>query len=494
MSTVLAPPSDVERVLQLKTVREPGSRAQFLAAIRELGRDGGDFGMARLQRLISVDEHFHGVLAYDQVEFLRRPPPLTEVDRDFALNVQRICLESANAFQRFLRNRAGWATSREALETMFRVTGLAVNAIHGFVKWGYFLNEPGRTTPWKQLHALFALAETDGYSQVPFQLHAAQPAFRPSVQSLYLRTLLLDLLNTGNLGRMHIEIADGWLAAWCSDYSVDTEFSSRNHAFYVDLAADSGLHLLRRDSHGESMRYVRADSLKSQIEEVQAGLRQGRLFAGHGGGSLFPIEEHVALLVVIEKLCHSVLGGSESRVDERTHLDDREVDAVVAIDRVLTKVHGLEEAQAGLERWRVQDLSTKGYGLVLDRATAETIPVNGLVALRNQGTGGWILCTVVRKLANRARGEMLVGLEVLSYRPIPVHLTAAGGEASMALFLPGQDPNGKLDSLLVHARDFSAGGAFAIDAGSARYDVRMNRIIRKGADWIKARFEVESKA
>jgi hypothetical protein len=495
MSSVLAPPTDVERVLQLKTVREPGARAQILATIRELGRDAGEFTMARLQRLVAVDEHFHGVLQHDQVDFLQRPAALTEVDRDFALNIQRICLESANAFQRFLRNRASWATSREALETMFRVTGLAINAIHGFVKWGYFLNEPGRTVPWKQLHALYGLAESDGYAQVPFALQGRQPGFKPSVQALYLRTLILDMLNTGNLSRMQIEIADGWLGAWCGEYSLDPEFSSRQHAFYVDLASDSGLHLMRRDSHGESMRYVRTDSLKAQIEEVQAGLRQGRLFGAHGSGALLPIEEHMALLAVIEKLYHSVIAGSDSRVDERTHFDDREVDVVAGVDRVLGKVHGLEEVDSGLERWRVQDLSTKGYGLVVDRATAETLPLNGLLALRNQSNGGWILCTVVRKLANRVRGEMLIGLEVVSYRPIPVHLAApTGGEASMALFLPGQDPNGKLDALLVHARDFTAGSAFGIDIAGTRYNVRMNRIIRKGADWIKTRFEIESKA
>jgi len=495
MSSVLAPPSDVERVLQLKTVREPGARAQMLAAIRELGRDSGDFSMARLQRLIAVDEHFHTLLAFDQVEFLTRPGALSDVDRDFALNVQRICLESANAFQRFLRNRASWATSREALETMFRVTGLAINAIHGFVKWGYFLNEPGRTVPWKQLHALFSLSESDGYSQVPFVLYAAQPGFKPSVQALYLRTLILDMLNTGNLTRMQFEIADGWFSAWCNDYSLDTEFSPRQHLFFVDLASDSGMHLMRRESHGESMRYVRADNLKTQIEEVQSGLRQGRPYGGHGGGALFPVEEHVALLAVIEKLYHSVLAGSDSRVDERTQFDDREVDVVMGIDRVMAKMHGLEEADSGLERWRVQDLSTRGYGLVVDRATSESILLNGLIALRNQASGSWIVCSVVRKLANRVRGEMLIGLEVLSYRPIPVYLSATGGaEAAMALFLPGQDANGKLDALLLQTRDFIAGSAFAIEIAEARYNVRMNRIIRKGADWIKARFEIESKA
>ena len=131
----------------------------------------------------------------------------------------------------------------------------------------------------------------------------------------------------------------------------------------------------------------------------------------------------------------------------------------------------------------------------MSTTAADGSKLNGLIALRNQSSGGWIVCSVVRKLANRVRGEMLIGLEVLSYRPIPVYLSATGGaEAAMALFLPGQDANGKLDALLLQTHDFIAGSAFAIEIAEARYNVRMNRIIRKGADWIKARFEIESKA
>src|SRR6185312_4430208 len=193
----LAP--DVERVLALTTVREAAGRSVFLAAIRELGRDGGDFTLERLQQLIQVEDHFHALLLYGQVDFLKQPFSVADPERDFALTVQRICLESANGFQRFLRNRASWARTREALDVMFLVTGLAVEAIHCFVKWGCFLNEMGRGAPWKQMHALYALAEADGYADVEFDLRASQPGLRWSVQSLYLRALLVDLLNTGNL-------------------------------------------------------------------------------------------------------------------------------------------------------------------------------------------------------------------------------------------------------------------------------------------------------
>ena len=531
-----APPTtDVDRVLQLKSVRDPTSRALFLATIRELGRDGVEFSLPRLQNLMKVEEHFQALILYDQIDFLRQSTSMMEADRDFALNVQRICLEAANGFQRFLRNRNAWANTREALDAMFHVTGLALNAIHCFVKWGYFLNEPGRAAPWKQMHALYQLADADGYAQVPFVLHPSQPSFKPSVQSLYLRTLILDLLNTGNLSKIQIEIADGWFSSWCNDYALDTEFSSRQHLFCVDLASESGLHIMRKDSHGDTLRYIRADGLKAQIEEVQAGLRHGRLYAGYGAGAVFPLEEHVALLVIIEKLYQSTLAGSENRIEERTHYEDREVDVALGIDRVMRKIRdksppvpaprmasapaasqtfelspsgvSLVEAPAEVaaldaapvdpevDRWRVYDLSSKGYGLLVDRAASEVVLLNGLIALRNHETGGWICGTIVRKLANRVRGEILVGVEVLAYRQIPIELEpVAGGTPTPALYLPGLDTNGKHDAILIRVGDFRSDHTFAIKGGIATYNIRLNRIIKKGADWIKARFEIESKA
>jgi hypothetical protein len=521
-----------ERVLQLKTVREATSRAAFLGAIRELGKDGGEFSLERLEELMRIEEHFQALLLYDQIDFLRQGAAVSEADRDFALNVQRICLEAANAFQRFLRNRNAWATTRESLDIMFRVTGLALNAIHSFVKWGWFLNEPGRAIPWKQVHALYSLSETDGYSQVPFVLHSAQPSFKPSVQSLYLRTLILEVLNTGSLSKVQTEIADGWFSSWCADYALDAEYSTRNHTFFVDLASDAGMRLMRKDSHGDSMRYVRVDGLKAQIEEVQGGLRHGRLYAGYGAGAVFPVDEHIALLTIIEKFHQSILAGSENRIEERTHFEDREVDVVIGVERVMRKMReepsapppaasapaaipadtiemdGLSltsvdatpavldgPADPDIERWRVYDLSSKGYGLLVDRPEAEMLLLNGLIALRNHESGGWIVGTIVRKLANRARGEILVGVEVLAYRPIVVDAQPfSGGNPLQAIYLPGIEPNGKLDSILVRTTDFRTDQVFEVKAGGALYRVRLNRVIRKGADWIKARFEIESKS
>lgn len=537
-STVVAFAPEVERVLALKTVRDPEALAILQAAVMSAGREEAEFTWERLQELVALVEHFQALLLYDQVEFLRAAADPV-ADREFATSVQRVNLESANGFQRFLRSRAAWTTTPEAADEVPRVTGLALDGIHGLMKWGFFLGEPGRSAPWRQLHALFALADGEGTSRSAFVLHAAQPGFKPTVQSLYLRTLVLDLLNAGNLSRVQIEIADGWFSSWCQDYTLDAEYAAGRHLFYVDLDSPGGMRLLRGDNPGESARYVGVEALKMQIEEVQSGLRHGRLYAGYGSGALFPVEEHVALLATIEKLYRSVLSGQENRIEERTHFEDREVDVVCGADRVMRRVQEgapaagaagstatpeedfaqtIEITPAGLslvpsqpaaseppfplapdgdpeiERWRVHDLSSRGFGLIIDHTASDGVLLNGLLALLNHETGGWILGSVVRKRPSRVRGEILVGVEVLCYHPIAIELVAPGnGTPVPALYLPGADSSGKHDSLVVREDRFDSGRPYAIRTPEGEFRVRMNRIIRKGADWLNARFEIEAK-
>jgi hypothetical protein len=86
-------------------------------------------------------------------------------------------------------------------------------------------------------------------------------------------------------------------------------------------------------------------------------------------------------------------------------------------------------------------------------------------------------------------------VEVLSYRPLPIALDPAeGGTAVEALYLPGSDIVGKLDSILVRTANFSATTPYYLAAGNATYRVRLNRIAKKGADWVRVRFEIESRS
>ena len=106
-------PADVEHVVALKTVGDAASRSHFLAAMREYGQDAGPFTLERLQYLMAIEEHFQALLLYDQIEFLRRRHRPRRRSASSRSTIQRIFLEAANGFQRYLRNRNVWATTRD---------------------------------------------------------------------------------------------------------------------------------------------------------------------------------------------------------------------------------------------------------------------------------------------------------------------------------------------------------------------------------------------
>ena len=222
---------------------------------------------------------------------------------------------------------------------MFRVTGLALNAIHSFVKWGYFLNEPGRATPWKQVHALYSLAEADGYSQVPFVLHAGAA----ELQALGAVALPAHADPRPAQHRQPLEGADRDRRRLV--LLVVQRLLARHRVFDAQPPFLRGPRVrLRHAPHaqGQPRRLACATCAPTGSRRRS---RRCRRDCGTGGctratarARCFPVEEHVALLAIIEKLYQSILAGSENRIEERTHFEDREVDVVIGIERVMRKM------------------------------------------------------------------------------------------------------------------------------------------------------------
>ena len=156
-----------------------------------------------------------------------------------------------------------------------------------------------------------------------------------------------------------------------------------------------------------------------------------------------------------------------------------------------------EPADPDIERWRVYDLSSKGYGLLVDRAAASWCLLNGLIALRNHETGGWIVGLVVRKLAEpRARRDphRRRGARVSPACP-SIWFPPRADRATRRSTFRGSTPTASSIRWSSASADFRTDQTHTIEAGGAESTAcALNRIIRKGADWIKARFEIESKA
>ena len=154
-------------------------------------------------------------------------------------------------------------------------------------------------------------------------------------------------------------------------------------------------------------------------------------------------------------------------------------------------------------RWKVHDMSSKGVGLMVDRVTGERITVGQLLAVKPDGFAHYLIGVIVRKLTQRTVGETLLGVEILSYRPLPVtlyrysHARDAMPDAATppvsAMYLPGRDQEGKSDILVLPSGDFGLKNIFSLPTKSVNFRVRINRVLRKGGDWVGLRFEVIGK-
>jgi hypothetical protein len=127
------------------------------------------------------------------------------------------------------------------------------------------------------------------------------------------------------------------------------------------------------------------------------------------------------------------------------------------------------------------------------------VPLQTLIALRTPGAPHWSLGSIVRKLTNRVQGQTLIGIEMLSFRPLPVKLTRApdgadeGPMLTPALYIAGTDNDGKRDVMVVRQGDFAVRSPYEVNARGTQYRLRLNRAVNKGTDWVALRFEVDNK-
>ena len=128
-----------------------------------------------------------------------------------------------------------------------------------------------------------------------------------------------------------------------------------------------------------------------------------------------------------------------------------------------------------------------------------------------------LLGVVVRKINDPQSHEITLGVEILSARPLPVVVhrvpalaadidadesngnteevspQAPIANAAMtipAIFAPGTEFDGRLDTLVLPANKFSTADNYLIESGGNKFRIVVNRVVRKSDDWVALRFEV----
>ena len=529
-------------VLAVRSLQDRSTRASVLRELTELAALPASIAAGQIRDLIVFENALYRLIRADKRWYFSNLAQAEAIE--FARDIQVLHSAAAKALDSLVARRGEWSRSDDD-SLLQRIIGFCLYHQGAAIKWCFMRHEPLRPTAWPAAHALYRFAEQVGLATYPMRLFDEEGERRTTLQALYLRPLLVDVFNTGSLSTAQIEIVDAWLADWTTDYALDTDYSPDRHALFVDLDAPSGMRLAAGVAYGSLHRYLRIDSLKQQIDAVRNAMRSGRSFHGRGVPTEFPVEAQVGLLDIIERVQHTLFQANASTLAPRTPIGDLRAEVRLGISAVHAVISGddapvqVDDAPkiavappvqfGGIEltltpsqstgndeqaptrgnhsgpRWQVHDMSSQGFGLTASRAESLDIVIGTLIAIKPDGFANWLVGLVVRKIAQRpAPEETLLGVELLSVRPLPVLLTryahAIDAEPDptlapvAAIYLSGRDSDGDCNSggdvLLLPAGDFGLKTTFSLATRAARFRVRINRVVRKGRDWVGLRFEV----
>src|ERR1043166_8179749 len=148
-------------------------------------------------------------------------------------------------------------------------------------KWTYFMHQASGATLWRALHELYMRVEALGVEHETVQIYSAPEPLALSCSDLYVQSLLLGMLNAGNLTPAQIELAHRWVTAFVRGVRMDSKPNSDQYVFHVRLDSDHGAEVtaVAADATGK-LRFVDIEPICTRLVESREELRHGRIDLG----------------------------------------------------------------------------------------------------------------------------------------------------------------------------------------------------------------------
>jgi hypothetical protein len=398
---------------------------------------------------------------------------------------------------------------------------------------------------WTDLHALFQMACSAQIERAP--LAVLPEGGVTTIEHEYLRVLVLQLMNSGNLTPRHLEWVSDQLSEWCAPLRLNIEASSAS-TFYVDLSARAGLKrrtaqplegrvlfLDTRPLHAMLMQNVvmlehkvrnnplsdrtprRADQLNllqklaSQVDpEFKPFARRGERTSADGSVdaiigfakiSGFLRDEEMTAHIVERKRGPSTFGdtveiatfgrmrGEEARVTDMTQ-------------------RRLANYAAPGGSWEVRDVSQTGFRLVAPMSMMNVVTLGAIAAIRpkSQTDLRWTV-GIVRRMKRLTTERAEIGLQVIANHLTGVELAEVRrGEADYSvdgetptvssrrfsglfLSLKKREGEASVQTLVVPPGEYQSGKRLHMNVGAASKLIAFGRLLEQHPDWVWATVE-----
>jgi cyclic-di-GMP-binding protein len=398
---------------------------------------------------------------------------------------------------------------------------------------------PGR---WAELHSLFQTACTGQIERVP--VGTLTDGVLTTIEQEYLRVLLLQLMNAGNLAPRHVQWVADQLSEWCAPLRLNLEAPTAS-SFYVDLGERAGLRrrtpqplegrvlfLDTRPLHAVLMQNVimleqkvRHDPLSERTPRRAEQLNLLTKLAAQVDPEFRPVarrgERQSASGTVDAIVGFAKISGFLRDEEAGPMADNRpragsygETMEIATFGRMRNEsARTMEVARQRLATyatpggaWDVRDISQTGYRLVAPMTVVNAVTLGTLAAIRPDGQTLWTL-GIVRRMKRLTADRAEIGLQIIANNLVGVELSSPKrGEADYSvdgttptvsgrrfhgLFLSLRKRNGDapIQTLIVPAGEYQPGKRLQMSIATTTQPISFGRLLEQQPDWIWATVE-----
>jgi hypothetical protein len=519
--------------------------AMHAAVLAELGRLADRDAKrtpAKLEAVFHVDAHTDALRKMLTAQYLEHGNRSTRVESQLWQALFDLAQGLLLCYQAFARDVTDHAQSNKWQSLLPEL--IARQIIHQGLdaKVRLFRYEQWIPAKWSDLHALFQMACS---AQIERQPVAALPGGGlTTIEQEYLRVLVLQLMNAGNLTPRHLEWVSEQLSEWCAALRLNIEASTVT-SFYVDLGARGGLKrrgpqplegrvlfLDTRPLHAVLMQNVvvldqkvrsnplsertpkRAEQLDlmiklaSQVDpEFKPLVRRGERTTAEGSVDAIIGFNKIAGFLRDDEMLPFIEGkrgaGTFGDTVEIATFGRMRNDQTRTLDMARRR---LANYAAPGGSWEIRDVSQTGFRLVAPMSVINAVTLGTLTAIRPQSQTLWTL-GIVRRMKRLTTERAEIGLQVIANNLVGVELQepkrngddySVDGETPTvtsrrfnALFLSMQKRESEpiVQTLVVPPGEYQPGKRLSMSVGQSSRRIAFGRVLEQHPDWVWATVE-----
>lgn len=332
--------------------------------------------------------------------------------------------------------------------------GRALYAAQNMLKWRLFSQSSPPAKMWMQINVLYKICAQKALLNNTIELFDLSP--NTTLSALYVQTCMLGQLAQASMQNCHIEIAAKILNTLLTRVHISNKYTPEQYLFYVDLEQDSPAKRMRDVIHNDHCRYWELDELEKLLTVALTVSDRGEIPESLAIAKISHIQrlnETVRILIEewrrvgyirqrrkfertassrtakvnagIVEICNQV--HQSNRINSGLTLSREEAafEARLRAHTVLKQASALAPNSGSLDTWIITDESTHGFGARVNKYANILARPDKLIGLVIDQDTSKIAIGMIRSVKPTQGGQLRVGIEVLSNKPVWVQLRAS---------------------------------------------------------------------